>query len=203
MDAPAMTTDGGRVARPRQSRIATLAIMGVTAAIIAAVAFMVNQPAAGAQGVTSVTLTGAAAGEPPTVGKQAPDFVATTIDGKAVRLSDLKGKPVWLTFGASWCQPCRAENPDIQATWQKFADRGLVVLAIFISEDASAVRDYADRVGLTYQKVADPDTRIASEYRLMGIPSHYFIDRSGVLRQLKIGSLDPAAMEAALQAILE
>jgi peroxiredoxin len=202
MEARAVTANGGRTARAGQSRGATLVIMGVTAAIIAAVAFMVNQPAAGAQGVTSVTLTGTAAGEAPTVGKQAPDFVATTIDGKAVRLSDLKGKPVWLTFGASWCQPCRAENPDIQATSQKFADRGLVVLAIFISEDAPAVKDYADRVGLTYQKVADPDTRIASEYRIMGIPSHYFIDSSGVLRLMKIGSLDPAAMEAALRAIL-
>lgn len=203
MEARAVTASSGRTARAGQSRSATLAIMGVTALIIAAVAFMVNQPAAGAQGVTSVTLTGAAGGEAPTVGKQAPDFVATTIDGKAVRLSDLKGKPVWLTFGASWCQPCRAENPDIQAAYQKFADRGLVVLAIFISEDAPAVRDYADRVGLTYQKVADPDTRIASEYRIMGIPSHYFIDSSGVLRLMKIGSLDPAAMEAALRAILE
>lgn len=202
MDARAVTASSGRTAGVGQSRGATLAIMGVTAAIIAAVAFMVNQPAAGAQGFTSVTLTGASAGEAPTIGKPAPDFVATTVDGKAVRLSDLKGKSVWLTFGASWCQPCRAENPDIQATWQKFADRGLVVLAIFISEDAPAVRDYADRVGLTYQKVADPDTRIASGYRIMGIPSHYFIDSSGVLRQIKIGSLDPAAMEAALQAIV-
>ena len=202
MEARAVTANSGRTAGAGQSRSATLAIMGVTAAIIAAVAFMVNQPAAGAQGVTSVTLTGAAAGEAPTVGKQAPDFAATTVDGKTVRLSDFKGKPVWLTFGASWCQPCRAENPDIQATSQKFADRGLVVLAIFISEDAPAVRDYADRVGLTYQKVADPDTRIASEYRIMGIPSHYFIDSSGVLRLMKIGSLDPAAMEAALRVIV-
>ena len=82
MEARAVTANSGRTAGAGQSRSATLAIMGVTAAIIAAVAFMVNQPAAGAQGVTSVTLTGAAAGEAPTVGKQAPDFAATTIDGE-------------------------------------------------------------------------------------------------------------------------
>jgi cytochrome c biogenesis protein CcmG, thiol:disulfide interchange protein DsbE len=201
MDAPTMVADGGRAARPRQSRIATLAIMGVTAAIIAAVAFIVNQPTATADGVTSVTLSGAATGDAPTVGKQAPDFAATTVDGKPVRLSDFKGKPVWLTFGASWCQPCRAENPDIKATYEKYKASGLVVLAIFISEDSAAVTDYADRIGLTYLKVADPDTKIASEYRILGIPSHYFIDSSGVLRQMKIGSLDTAAMEAALQGI--
>jgi cytochrome c biogenesis protein CcmG/thiol:disulfide interchange protein DsbE len=201
MDAPTVVADGGRAARQRQSRIATLAIMGVTAAIIAAVAFIVNQPTATADGVTSVTLSGAATGDAPTVGKQAPDFAATTVDGKSVRLSDFKGKPVWLTFGASWCQPCRAENPDIKATYEKYKDSGLVVLAIFISEDSAAVTDYADRIGLTYLKVADPDTKIASEYRILGIPSHYFIDSSGVLRQMKIGSLDIAAMEAALQGI--
>jgi peroxiredoxin len=85
----------------------------------------------------------------------------------------------------------------------EFATSDLVVLAIFISEDASSVQDYADRVGLTYRKVADPDTRIASEYRIMGIPSHYFIDSSGVLRVMKIGSLDLAAMEAALKGIVD
>lgn len=203
MEAPIAAASGGLTARTRQSRSATLVIMGVTAAIIAAVAFMVNQPTATADGFTSVTLSGSARGEPPTVGKAAPDFLATTVDGATVRLSDFTGKPVWLTFGASWCQPCRAENPDIQAAFEKYEKSGLVVLGIFISEDASAVRDYADRVGLTYRKVADPDTRIASEYRIMGIPSHYFIDRSGVLRQMKIGSLDPVAVDAALAGILE
>lgn len=203
MEARAVTAKSGRTARAGQSRGATLAIMGVTAAIIAAVAFMVNQPTATVDGFTSVTLSGGARGEPPTVGKASPDFLATTVDGKTVRLSDFKGKPVWLTFGASWCQPCRAENPDIQAMSEAFTDSDLVVLAIFISEDVAAVKDYADRVGLTYRKVADPDTRIASEYRIMGIPSHYFIDRSGVLRLMKIGSLDLAAMETALKGILE
>jgi thiol-disulfide isomerase/thioredoxin len=80
---------------------------------------METQPMAAAMSsggaVTSVTLTGAATGDAPTVGKAAPDFLTMTTDGKPLRLSDLKGKPVWLTFGASWCQPCRAENPDIQA----------------------------------------------------------------------------------------
>lgn len=203
MDAQTATATGGPAARARQSRSATLAIMGVTAAIIAAVAFMANQPTVSADGFTSITLSGSTGGEPPTVGKAAPDFLATTVDGTTVRLSDFKGKPVWLTFGASWCQPCRAENPDIQAMSERSTDRDLVVLAIFISEDAAAVKDYADRVGLTYRKVADPDTRIASEYRIMGIPSHYFIDRAGVLRLMKIGSLDLAAMDAALKGILE
>lgn len=198
MDAQASAVQEATQPGTAPSRIATLGVMGVTAAIIFAVAYLANQPAATSGGVTSVTLTGAAAGEAPTVGKTAPDFAATTVDGDPIKLSDLRGRPVWLTFGASWCQPCRAENPDIQATYDKFTAKGVVVLAIFISEDGATVKDYATRVGLTYPKVADPNTKIASQYRILGIPSHFFIDRSGVLRQIKIGSLDIPAMEAVL-----
>jgi thiol-disulfide isomerase/thioredoxin len=185
----------------RGSRLGTLAIMAVTGAIILAVAYLVNQPAAASGGLTNVTLSGAATGPAPIVDQPAPGFAATTVDGKAVRLSDFVGKPVWLTFGASWCQPCRAENPDIKAAAEQHAADGLVVLAIFISEDDAAVRDYADRVGLGYLKVADPATTIASQYRILGIPTHFFIDRSGVLRSMRIGSLDPAGMEQAIGAI--
>jgi len=201
MEAPMTTAGRGRSTTSDTNRIRTLAVMAITAAIIVAVAFIVNQPSTAAGGVTSVTLSGTASGQAPTVGLPAPDFAATTVDGRAVRLSDFKGHPVWLTFGASWCQPCRAENPDISAVYERSKASGLVVLAIFISEDASAVRDYADRVGLTYDKVADPDTKIASQYRILGIPSHFFIDSAGVLQQMKIGSLDQAGMEQAIQGL--
>jgi cytochrome c biogenesis protein CcmG, thiol:disulfide interchange protein DsbE len=201
MEATDAGPASGIAAPARGSRFGTLAIMAVTAAIIFAVAYMVNQPNASAGSVTDVTLTGAETGPAPMVDQPAPDFAATTIDGKAVRLSDFQGKPVWLTFGASWCQPCRAENPDIKATAEKHAAEGLVVVAVFISEDDAAVRDYADRVGLGYLKIADPSTTIASQYRILGIPTHYFIDRAGVLRSMRIGSLDVAGMDQAIGAI--
>lgn len=201
MDAQATTAGDSGAAAPRKSRVRNLAVMAITAVIIAAVAFIVNQPKASAGGVTNVTLSGATTGQAPTVGQPAPDFQATTVDGRTIRLSDFKGQPVWLTFGASWCQPCRAENPDISAVYEKSKASGLEVLAVFMSEDASAVRDYADRVGLTYDKVADPDTTIASQYRILGIPSHFFIDSAGVLQAMRIGSLDQAGMEQAIEGI--
>lgn len=203
MERQTVTVNAGPAPRARRSRFTTLGIVGVTAAIIAAAAFVAKQPTAGADGFTSVAVSGDARGERPTVGNPAPDFVATTVDGETVRLSDFTGRPVWLTFGASWCQPCRAENPDIQAMSEKYTSSGLVVLAVFISEDAATVREYADRVGLTYELIADPDTRLAAQYRIMGIASHYFIDSEGVLRLVRVGSLDTAGMESALGEILE
>jgi peroxiredoxin len=201
MDVPAISAGDRRAATPRPGRARTVTVMAVTALIIATIAFIVNQPNTVAGGVTSVTLTGEASGAAPTVGQPAPDFQASTVDGRVVRLSDFKGQPVWLTFGASWCQPCRAENPDILAVYERSKASGLVVLAIFMSEDAATVRDYADRVGLTYDKVADPATTLASQYRILGIPSHFFIDTDGVLREMKIGALDQAGMERAIEGI--
>jgi cytochrome c biogenesis protein CcmG/thiol:disulfide interchange protein DsbE len=113
-------------------------------------------------------------------------------------VSDLRGKVVWLTFGASWCQPCRAENPDIKATSEAFRDRGVVVLQVYINQDQASVIDYASRVGLAYTKIADSDDQIATNYRILGIPAHFFIDRDGILRELKVGTLDAATMQSIL-----
>jgi peroxiredoxin len=175
--------------------------MGVTAVVILAVSYLVNRPAAGGGSFTSIVLAGRASGPAPEVGKAAPDFTATTVEGARVRLSKLRGHPVWLTFGASWCQPCRAENPDVEAAYEKYRAQGLEVLAVFIQDDASTIGDYARRTGLTYPKVDDSDGRIASSYRIVGIPSHFFIDSSGTLREIRISSLDPSTMDENLAEI--
>ena len=192
-----------RQARSTRSRVTSLALIGITAVVIIAVAVLANQPARteNGNGLTAVNLTGSEGGAAPEVGKTAPDFLAATVDGKSVKLSDLKGHPVWLTFGASWCQPCRAEAPDIQAAYAGFKAKGGEIVQVFLNEDAPAVKDYADRVGLTYVKVPDPDTTIASEYRILGIPSHFFIASDGTLQSMKVGSLDPDKIKAALAEI--
>jgi peroxiredoxin len=204
MESQATTAQEAPRPRSGPGRIGTLVVIAVTGAIILAVAFIANQPAATTSGdgaVTAVTLSGTAAGAAPVVGKVAPDFSAPLADGSPFRLSDLKGQPVWLTFGASWCQPCRAENPDIQAAYDRFKADGIQVVQVYMAEDANAVNDYAKRVGITYTKVPDPNERLASDYRILGIPTHYFIDADGIVRQMKIGSLDPAAIETAIKGI--
>src|SRR5512143_476977 len=102
----------------------------------------------------------------PTVGQLPPDFKTTTVDGTPVSLSQYAGQPVWLMFAASWCPDCRSEAPDVEATYEKYEDQGLVVLSVNIEEDADAVKAYAARAGLTYPAVADPSTTIASRYRV-------------------------------------
>jgi cytochrome c biogenesis protein CcmG/thiol:disulfide interchange protein DsbE len=187
--------------RIRESRLGTLLVLAVTATIVIVGAYLVDRPATAASGVQAIALSGPTDGAPPKVGSPAQDFTATTVDGKVVSLSSYKGHPVWLTFGATWCAACKAEAPDIQAAYEKFEPKGVVVLAIFIREDSATVKDYADRIGLTFPMMADPETRVASAYRVFGIPAHFFIDRSGVLRSIETGGQSPEQMAASLTEI--
>jgi peroxiredoxin len=172
-------------------RLGTIIVVGILAAAIAAVAWYVDQPTAG--GYTRVTTTGG--GTPPQAGAVPPDFQATTIDGKSVRLSDLRGQPVWLTFGASWCADCRAEAPDLETAYQQSKAAGLVIVGVFVQEDDQAVRDYAGRVGMTFPMISDPSWTIADAYHILGLPTHFFIGRDGVIREVRLGRLPPEEMQ--------
>ena len=203
MTQVAEDTQVGRwLRRTRESRLGTLVVLVVTGLVVWAGTYALGRPqeASASSVVTSVNLT-VATGQAPVVGRQAPDFTATTTDGRQISLAALRGHPVWLTFGASWCAACRSEAPDIQAAYQRAEASGAVVVEVFISEDSATVRDYGARVGLTYPKVADPDTVIASQYRVLGIPAHFFVDPSGVLRTVKAGSLTSERMDAALAGV--
>ena len=104
------------------------------------------------------------------MGAVPPDFSGVTYDGTAVSLADYAGKPVWLTFGASWCPDCRAESPDIEATYQANKDQGLVVLGVFINETADDVAGYAERAGLTFPIAVDPNADDRRRLPLHGHP---------------------------------
>jgi cytochrome c biogenesis protein CcmG/thiol:disulfide interchange protein DsbE len=169
-------------------RLTTVVVMAVTAILIVGAAYLANR-SNGSGGLTTVDLTGNPTGPAPIVDQAAPPFTAALVDGTSLSLTDLEGKVVWLSFGASWCQPCRSENPDILASYEAFRDRGVVVVQVFMQEDQATVADYAGRVGLTYLQIPDPAARLSIEYRILGIPTHFFIDRDGILRQLKVGTM--------------
>ena len=125
------------------------------------------------------------------------------MDGEAFKLADLAGQPIWLTFGASWCADCRAEAPDLQATYERYAPAGLAVVSIWLEESDQEVRDYASRVGLTFTKIADPSTALASRYRTYGLPTHFFIAPDGTIREVRLGGLPPEEMDRLARSILQ
>jgi cytochrome c biogenesis protein CcmG, thiol:disulfide interchange protein DsbE len=201
MTTPVSTVEKPKGTRPKvgQSRLGTLVVLAVTAAIVMGGAYLLERPKSG---VTSIEV-GSSSSAAPKVGHAAMDFTATTVDGKKVSLSSFKGQPVWLTFGAIWCADCQAEAPDIEAAYKKHQAEKVVVLSVAIeqSEDTASIVDYGKRAGLTFPQIWDSSNTIASAYRVDGIPAHFFIDASGILRSSKVGLLSPEKMEAALKEI--
>ncbi|MDO5697263.1 MAG: TlpA disulfide reductase family protein [Dermatophilus congolensis] len=194
----------------RNSRFGTFGVLAATLALVIIGAYFVQQSQSGGSedmqaesaGVTAVELSGAQTGPPPEVGAAAQDFSAHTVDGTPVTLSKLRGKPVWLTFGASWCSACRVEFPDIQTTYEKEKANGLQVVGLYLSEDSTRVTEFNNRLGLNFPSIPDPQTTVASAYRVMGIPAHFFIDREGNIQDMKVGILNEEAIADSLGKIM-
>lgn len=183
-------------------RLQTIVVIAVTAVVIGAAAYLLGGGTGSNGGITDVKLTGNVSAAAPVVGGLPPGFTATTYDGKTVSVADYAGKPLWLTFGASWCPDCRAESPDVEAMYQKYQPAGLNILAVFINEGKGDISTYATRAGLTFPIVVDESTSIASLYRTLGIPTHFFIGADGKIKDVKIGALHPDDMAAEIAAIL-
>ena len=135
----------------------------------------------------------------PEVGRRAPDFTLTDLDGNQIRLSDLRGKVVFINFWATWCPPCRAEMPEIEAIHQEYKSKDVVVIGVDILESENVVRDLVEQGGYTWTFVIDTTGEMSSSYKVNAIPSSYFIDREGVLRAVNIGAMTKRAMEAKLR----
>jgi len=129
------------------------------------------------------------AGAAPAVGFKAPDFTLGTLDGGQVRLSDLRGQAVLLNLWASWCGPCRAEMPAMQRVYEEYRDDGFVVLAVNATNQdrISAAAAFVDELGLTYPIGLDLDGAVSRLYGLQALPSSFFIDWDGVIREVIIG----------------
>ena len=181
-------------------RAQTIIVMAVAIVAIAGLSWFISDGFN--DGVTSIELSVDLAADPPTVGKAPAGFSGLGYDGAPISLSDYAGQPMWLNFGASWCQDCRIEAADLEATYEKFKGDGLVVLGVFISEPAADIAGYVQRAGLTFPIVVDQNTKIAGAYRIVGIPTHVFIGRDGLVKQVLIGALSKDEMEAAVTALL-
>ena len=136
------------------------------------------------------------------VGQLAPDFELRTPEGKAIRLSDLRGKPVWVNFWAPWCPACRTEMPRLEGFYLEHADDGVVILGVGVRDSPESMRAYTAEVAVTYPIVVDGDGAVANAYRALALPVHYWIDRDGIVRDWAFGELPPDLLAASLETIL-
>jgi thiol-disulfide isomerase/thioredoxin len=124
----------------------------------------------------------------------APNFEWNAPDGTTKKLSDLRGKPVVMTFWATWCQPCRQEMPAMQ----RVAGSGdATFLAVDLLEDGTRVRGFMESLALDrLQPLLDLDGAVTRKYAVLELPQTFFIDAQGVIRHIEHGAiLDEAAVK--------
>lgn len=137
------------------------------------------------------------------MGKPLPDFSQEDINGVPVSLSSFKGKYVLIDFWASWCGPCRQENPNVVNAYQKYKDKNFTVLGISLDKTKQPWLDAIKNDGLTWTQLSDLKgwaNAVAQKFQINSIPQNFLVDPSGVV----IGkNLRGAALDAKLASILK
>ncbi|MBE2184679.1 MAG: TlpA family protein disulfide reductase [Anaerolineae bacterium] len=133
----------------------------------------------------------------------APDFTLTTFDGETIQLSELRGQVVILNFWASWCGPCRAEAAALEAVWQQYRDRGVIVLGVAYADDPDDSLAFINEFGMTYPAGPDVGTTISQDlYHIQGVPETFIIDRQGSVVKFILSTVDEAMLRAEIEPLL-
>ena len=134
----------------------------------------------------------------------APDFTLPARGGNSVSLAALRGRVVMINFWATWCGPCRAEMPALAEIQTQYASRGVIVIGVNQREDAGSIRRYLDSIGVDFPIALDPTGESNRQYRVLGLPTTYLIDRQGLIRDAVFGGpMARALIESKLAPLLE
>lgn len=138
------------------------------------------------------------------IGTEAPDIVALGLDGKTYKLSDLRGKYVLLDFWAAWCRPCRAENPNVLSSYNKYKDKGFTIYQVSLDRTKENWEDAIKKDGIgAWTHVSDLKewkSEYARLYNVSSIPTSYLIDPEG---KIIAKNLRGAQLSAKLSELLD
>lgn len=176
----------------------------------AALVFLATRPLGGGEPQASFFVIGSArpgvqVGQiaPGTAQDPASSAMALTdLDGSPVALADFGGKPIWVIFWKTACEPCEAEAPAVAAAYAIHRDEGLVIVGIDLWDTSAVVQDYADGHALEYPIAIATTSAFMDAYGVWGAPTHYFIDSAGVIQDRYFGPMSPDLIDQSLGKIL-
>ena len=137
----------------------------------------------------------------PAIGHPAPAFTLPMLTGEELALADLRGQPVVLNFWASWCGPCRAEMPELQRLHERLGEAGVAVLGVNQGERPETAAAFMQALALDFPVALDQRTGVSQQYLVNSLPTTFFIDRNGVIRNTFIGPMTDAVLAQNLRSI--
>ena len=125
------------------------------------------------------------------VGEPAPVFALPNLEGGGtIDMADLRGQVVVVNFWASWCQECRDEHPALDAAWDRYRERGVVVVGVLFEDTIEDGLTFADEMGTDWPLVDDPGSRTAIAYGVFGVPETFVISPDGIVTAKRVGPVD-------------
>lgn len=118
------------------------------------------------------------------IGEKAPEFSGPNPNGETIALKDVLGKVTLVDFWAAWCKPCRAENPNIVAVYEKYHDKGFNVLGVSLDRTEAAWKKAIEDDGLEWHHISNLayfEDAIAKMYNVNAIPAAFLLDENGVI----------------------
>lgn len=152
--------------------------------------------------VISFNQAGANNAVPPRVGAPLGDFSLTDLQGQKVQLSDYKGKVVLVNAWATWCPPCRAEMPDINAYYKAHEKDGFMVLAVNAGDPASSAASFAKSNDLAFPVLLDSNLSLLDSMAIHDFPTSIVIGRDGRVKHVQVGMFSPEALNAVVNPLL-
>ena len=136
--------------------------------------------------------------------RQAPSFNVRTLEGRPLRLAELRNKPVIVDFWATWCGPCRASMPHLSSMQSRYQKQGLTVIGMSVDDGGPAnVRKYANHLGVKFTLAMANDDVLDAYGPIRSIPTTFFINRKGDIVRRVVGYIDGETMEDYVKEILE
>jgi thiol-disulfide isomerase/thioredoxin len=140
---------------------------------------------------------------PSEVNLPSPELNLITLDGEPVSLERYRGNVVLVNLWATWCPPCREEMPTLQAFYDKYKEKGFVLVAINQGESIQEVQPFVEEFGMTFPVWLDPASAAGGAFNTLNLPTSYVIDRSGRIRLMWVGGISKKNLEKYVPAVIK